>query len=200
CCLCSYFVIGFLLFTSLSMFVFLLIRPNTAKMHPLLHNHENWELINDEMQNSQVDVIVFQKCLYIAFTKSYYHFSRDSKIQVLKSFSDSVNRETTFSHVTLEFEENLYLTNPKFIIFNNNLLLYVHKNTQKDGGTFVSILKQNDTFGKLQKTAGLGGSFLWKPKQRHNNLYAGIQRRGNEHCRIFESDNGIEWTEYSSPC
>jgi hypothetical protein len=64
-----------------------LLRPNRARINPDVVL-ETWHITNDDLHNSNTDLIEWQDWFYVAYVSSPYHFASDASILHVKRSND----------------------------------------------------------------------------------------------------------------
>ncbi|MHA1271693.1 MAG: hypothetical protein ACTSPY_18015 [Candidatus Helarchaeota archaeon] len=172
------------------------MRPNTANIDPRL-DIMSWDMINDNMHNSNTDLIFWNNSFYLVHDRRPFHLgSSDAKLLVWKS-NDAVIWEKV-----IEFSvPGSDIRDPKFCNINGTLFLYALLNEGIMATPYQTIYTKtsNGDVWDIFKPIDLQGWLLWRPKTYDNKTWY-VPAYWHEHGKsvLLNSSNGINWSIVST--
>ncbi len=139
------------------------LRPNPAVVNPDIVV-ASWDITNDDLHNSNTDLILWQNYMYLAHVSSPYHFSSDASVLHIKRSTD---RGASWQEVSRFNPEGEDIRDPKFAVIGNRLFLYALKNITFNPEPYLSVYAYSDdgvSFTEFEDVPGLDGWLFWRPK------------------------------------
>jgi hypothetical protein len=177
---------------------YIYLRPNRARVDTSTVV-ESWDVANDEMHNSNTDLIEWQGQFYAAYVSSPYHFGNDASVLHVKRSAD-LGR--TWQQVETFNPPGEDIRDPKFAIIGQRLFLYALKNTSFIAEPYLSIYAytENGTdWTDFKAIAGVDGWLFWRPKTRDGvTFYNSAYWWEHGKAILLKSTDGIAWETVST--
>ena len=171
------------------------VRPNHAHISDRL-SWQTWDVVNDELHNSNTDMIFWRDQFYLVHASSPFHFASDqSKLHVLRS-SDA-HQWQELAQFDPPGED---IRDPKFTIIHDRLFLYALKNTDFTAEPYMtvySVSEDGQNWSDFQIVEPQGWLF-WRPKTADNQTWY-VPAYWHEHGQsiLLRSVDGIQWEKVS---
>lgn len=186
-------VIGLLLFGSGLLFAYWYLRPNRAHVNTNIVL-ETWAVTNDDLHNSNTDMIEWRDAFYLSYVSSPYHFGNDDSIMhVIRSF----DKGKTWEEIVTFNPPGEDIRDPKFAIIGERLFLYALKNTSFVAEPYISVYSYSEdglTWTEFENVPDLDGWLFWRPKTKDEETFYNAAYWW-EHGKsvLLKSKDGINW-------
>lgn len=169
------------------------LRPNLATVDTNVVVR-TWDVANDEMHNSNTDMIAWNGQFYLAYVSSPFHFGSDQSVLHIKSSSD---QGTTWNEVGTFNPTGEDIRDPKFAVIGNRLFLYALKNTSFVAEPYLTVYsytEDGNTWSPFETVFGLDGWLFWRPKTQDGiTFYNSAYWFQHGKSVLLKTTNGIDW-------
>ncbi|MBN1583531.1 MAG: hypothetical protein JXA89_22675 [Anaerolineae bacterium] len=186
-------ILGTLLLLLALLFGYWFLRPNRARVDANVVL-ETWYITDDNMHNSNTDLIQWQDQFYVAYVSSPYHFASDASVLHIKRSADagrSWQEQATFNPPGEDIRD------PKFAIVGQRLFLYALKNTNFIAEPYISVYAYTEdgtAWTAFETVPGLDGWLFWRPKTQDGELfYNAAYWYEHGEAILIQSTDGIQW-------
>lgn len=177
-----------------ALFAYWYLRPNQAQVAPKIVV-ETWDIVNDQMHNSNTDMLQWNGDFYLAYVSSPFHFASSESVMHIVRSSDlgrTWSELTTFSAGGGED-----IRDPKLTVIGGRLFLYALKNTSFVAEPYLTVYAYSDdgvTWTAFEPVSGLDGWLFWRPKTRDGvTFYNSAYWYQHGRSVLLKSTDGIQW-------
>ena len=186
-------ILGGLLALLLLLIAYWYFRPNRADVNTNVVI-DSWNITNDDLHNSNTDMIEWNDAWYLSYVSSPYHFGNDESIMhVTRSYD---NGETWDETATFN-PPGEDIRDPKFAIVGERLFLYALKNTTFVAEPYISVYAYSEdgvTWTDFELVPDLDGWLFWRPKtQDGETFYNAAYWWEHGKSVLLKSTDGIHW-------
>ena len=185
--------LGILLLALIALLAYWYLRPNRAQVNTDIVA-ETWAITDDEMHNSNTDMIQWRGETYVAYVSSPYHFSNEGSTLHIKH-SDDFGR--TWAEDSAFNPEGNDIRDPKFAVIGDRLFLYALNNNAfnpEPYQTVYSYTENGKDWSPLEVVPGLDGWLFWRPKtQDGKTFYNAAYWYQHDKAVLLKSMDGIHW-------
>jgi len=187
------FILGVLILSLAILFSYWYLRPHRAEVNPDIVL-ETWAITNDDLHNSNTDMIAWGDAWYLSYVSSPYHFGNDDSIMhVTRSFDQGQTWEETVTFNPPDED----IRDPKFAIVGERLFLYALKNTSFVAEPYISVYSYSEdgtTWTDFEDVPGMDGWLFWRPKtQDGETFYNAAYWWEHGKSVLLKSTDGIHW-------
>lgn len=190
------FIVFWILISALgiaSLVYYWYLLPNNAQVNSQIVL-DSWNVTQDDMHNSNTDMIRWQNEFYLAYVSSPYHFSSDASVLYIKR---SDNKGVSWQEVTRFNPEQDDIRDPKFAVIGERLFLYALKNKTFNPEPYISVYAYTDDgtdWTSLNDVPDLEGWLFWRPKTLDGiTFYNSAYWWEHGKSCLLESTDGINW-------
>jgi len=184
---------GVILLGIVALLVYWYLRPNRAQVNTDVVV-ETWAITNDDMHNSNTDMISWNDETYIAYVSSPYHFSSEASTLHIKHSNDL--GRTWVEDSTFNPEGN-DIRDPKFAVIGERLFLYALDNNAfnpEPYQTVYSFTENGRDWTPLEVVPGVDGWLFWRPKTQGGvTFYNSAYWYRHDEAVLLKSTDGINW-------
>lgn len=174
------------------------LRPNRAQVDPEVVL-ETWNVTDDDLHNSNTDLIRWHDQFYIAYVSSPYHFASDASILHIQRSGDFGR---TWGEMATFNPPGEDIRDPKFAVIGERLFLYALKNTNFIAEPYVSVYAYTTdgaTWTAFETIPDLDGWLFWRPKTRDGiTFYNAAYWYEHGTSLLIRSTNGIHWEKVAA--
>jgi len=186
-------VLGSLVLVLGTLFAYWYLRPNHAQVNTDIVL-ETWAVTNDDLHNSNTDMIAWGNAWYLSYVSSPYHFGNDDSVMhVTRSFDQGKTWDETVTFNPPDED----IRDPKFAIIGDRLFLYALKNTSFVAEPYISVYSYSndgETWTDFENVPDLDGWLFWRPKtQDGETLYNAAYWWEHNKSVLLKSTDGINW-------
>ena len=169
------------------------VRPNRAQVNSDIVM-DTWAITNDDLHNSNTDMIEWQDAFYLSFVSSPYHFGNDESVMhVTRSFDQG----KTWEEVATYNPPGEDIRDPKFAIIGERLFLYALKNTSFVAEPYISVYAYSEngvSWSDFKTVPDLDGWLFWRPKTQDGvTFYNAAYWYEHGKSVLLKSTDGITW-------
>jgi hypothetical protein len=186
-------ILGVIILSLVILFSYWYLRPNQADVNSDIVL-ETWAVTNDDLHNSNTDMIAWGDAWYLSYVSSPYHFGNDDSVMhVTRSFDqgDTWEETTTFNPPDEDIRD------PKFAIVGDRLFLYALKNTSFVAEPYISVYsysEDGESWTNFETVPDLDGWLFWRPKtQDGETFYNAAYWWEHGKSVLLKSTDGIHW-------
>jgi len=175
------------------LFAYWYLRPNRAEVNKDIVL-ETWAVTNDDLHNSNTDMIEWQDVWYLSYVSSPYHFGNDDSVMhVTRSYDQGKTWEETATFNPPDED----IRDPKFAVIGERLFLYALQNTSFVAEPYISVYSYSEdgiTWTDFETVPDLDGWLFWRPKTQDGELFynAAYWWEHNKSV-LLKSTDGINW-------
>jgi hypothetical protein len=186
-------ILGSLILFLAILFSYWYLRPNRAQVNADIVL-ETWAVTNDDLHNSNTDMIQWGDAWYLSYVSSPYHFGNDDSVMhVTRSFDQGRTWEETATFNPPDED----IRDPKFAIIGDRLFLYALKNTSFVAEPYISVYsysEDGETWMNFADVPDLEGWLFWRPKtQDGETFYNAAYWWEHGKSALLKSTDGINW-------
>jgi hypothetical protein len=170
-------------------------RPNQAEVDPLL-GMELWSAVQEEMHDSNTDLLRWQGNFYLVHARSGSHLgTSDARLLVWRS--PDARKWTQVAEIA---EPEQDLRDPKLAVIQGRLHLYALKNADLEPQPYVTVhatSEDGQRWSKLRELEPRGWLF-WQPKSPDGETWY-VTAYWHEHGKsmLLRSRDGVQWDKVS---
>jgi hypothetical protein len=182
-----------LLLSVLLLLAYWYLRPNRAQVDPHIVT-ESWAITDDDLHNSNTDMIAWQGAFYLAYVSSPYHFGNDESVMHVKRSYDQGRSWEELQTFNPPGED---IRDPKFAVIGERLFLYALKNTSFVAEPYISVYSYSENgtdWTGFETVPDLDGWLFWRPKtQDGKTFYNAAYWWEHGKSVLLKSTDGIHW-------
>jgi hypothetical protein len=186
-------ILGVILLIVVLIFAYWYFRPNRAHVNQDVVV-ETWDIANNDLHNSNTDMIEWQGQFYLAYVSSPYHFGSDTSVMHIKRSSDMGR---TWEELSTFNPANDDIRDPKFAVIGERLFLYALKNDSFVAEPYISVYsftEDGKSWLDFESVPGLDGWLFWRPKtQDGETFYNAAYWWEHGKSVLLKSNDGINW-------
>ena len=186
-------ILGLLVLGLAILFTYWYLRPNRAQVNTEIVL-DTWAITNDDLHNSNTDMIEWQGAYYLSFVSSPYHFGNDASVMHVKR---SYDQGRTWDEVATYNPPDEDIRDPKFAAIGERLFLYALKNTSFVAEPYISVYAYTEdgvTWTDFALIPDLDGWLFWRPITQDGEMFYNSAYWW-EHGKsvLLKSTDGIQW-------
>jgi hypothetical protein len=185
--------LGMLLLGILLLLAYWYFRPNRAQVNTDIVL-ETWAITDNDLHNSNTDMIEWNGAWYLSYVSSPWHFGNDDSVLHVKR---SFDKGKTWEEVTSFNPPDEDIRDPKFAIIGDKLFLYALKNTDFLAEPYLSIYSTSQNgadWSDFESVPGLDGWLFWRPKtQDGKTFYNAAYWWEHGKSVLLKSTDGVNW-------
>ena len=186
-------IFAVILLVVILLFGYWYFRPNRAQVNRNVVV-ETWDIANDNLHNSNTDMIEWRGQFYLSYVSSPYHFGNDASIMHIKRSSDMGH---TWDELSTFNPENDDIRDPKFAVIGERLFLYALKNDSFVAEPYITVYsytEDGENWTKFETVPELDGWLFWRPKTWDGETFYNAAYWW-EHGKsvLLKSSDGIDW-------
>jgi len=185
--------LGIFLLGILLLLAYWYFRPNRAQVNKDIVT-ETWPIADNNMHNSNTDMIEWNGETYIAYVTSPYHFSSEASTLHIKHSPD--HGRTWVEDSSFNPDKN-DIRDPKFAVIGKRLFLYALDNNSfnpEPYQTVYSYTEDGKDWSPLKVVPGVDGWLFWRPKtQDGKTFYNSAYWFEHGRAALLKSTDGINW-------
>ena len=186
-------IFAVILLVVILLFGYWYFRPNRAQVNRNVVV-ETWDIANDNLHNSNTDMIEWRGQFYLSYVSSPYHFGNDASIMHIKRSSDMGH---TWDELSTFNPENDDIRDPKFAVIGERLFLYALKNDSFVAEPYITVYsytEDGENWTKFETVPELDGWLFWRPKTWDGETFYNAAYWW-EHGKsvLLKSSDGINW-------
>lgn len=168
------------------------LRPNASRLEPSLAI-ETWDVVSDDMHNSNTDLIHWRDHFYLVHAVSPYHFSNTGcHLKLLRSPNGRA-----WEPLAVIGSPGEDIRDPKLAAIGDRLFLYALVNRSFDPEPYATVYTWSEDEGRTwapPERLGHEGWLFWKPKTRDGiTWYAAAYWHAHGKSALFATENGVDW-------
>ena len=186
-------IFAVILLVVILLFGYWYFRPNRAQVNRNVVV-ETWDIANDNLHNSNTDMIEWRGQFYLSYVSSPYHFGNDASIMHIKRSSDMGH---TWDELSTFNPENDDIRDPKFAVIGERLFLYALKNDSFVAEPYITVYsytEDGENWTEFETVPELDGWLFWRPKTWDGETFYNAAYWW-EHGKsvLLKSSDGIDW-------
>jgi len=179
------------------LFAYWYVRPNRAQVNTEIVL-ETWPITDDDLHNSNTDMIEWGDAYYLSYVSSPYHFGNDESVMhVMRSYDQGRTWENTATFNPPGED----IRDPKFSVIGERLFLYALKNTTFVAEPYISVYSYSEdgvTWTDFELVPDLDGWLFWRPiTQDGETFYNSAYWWEHGKSVLLKSTDGIRWETVS---
>lgn len=182
-----------LIIALLVLFGYWYLRPNRAQVNPTVVV-DSWDIANDQLHNSNTDMLEWRGQFYLAYVSSPFHFGSDKSVLHVK-FSNDLGR--TWNGVDTFNPTGEDIRDPKFAAIGSRLFLYALKNTSFVAEPYITVYSYTEDgvkWSPFETVPNLDGWLFWRPKSMDGvTFYNSAYWYQHGKAVLLKSTDGINW-------
>ncbi len=191
-------LIAILITALLLLFGYWYLRPSQARVNPLVVV-DSWNIANDNLHNSNTDMLKWRGLFYIAYVSSPFHFGSDKSVLQIKFSSDLGHTWVGVDTFNPTGED---IRDPKFAVIGNRLFLYALKNTSFVAEPYITVYSYTEdgiAWSPFEVVPNLDGWLFWRPKTLDGvTFYNSAYWYQHGKSVLLQSTDGINWQMVST--
>jgi hypothetical protein len=191
-------LLGLALVALLGLLAWWWLRPNRARVHPLLQDHlEHWDVVADGQHNSNTDMIAWNGGFLLVHAASPYHLGTPRCRLVVRRSADG----RRFEELAVLRAAGKDIRDPKLALIGGRLFLYALTNEGVMATPSRTVLATSDDAVHWSPFEPVGpeGWLFWRPKTRDGETWY-VPAYWHEHgaSRLLRSRDGVAWETVST--